>query len=114
MEHYDFDADREFLKTVPLDSYYLCAFEDFKKPNSSLVAKCCNIDVYQMDCQHDWDADCPYHMAGLEATFFVRATVGWPKALERIKELEQALKYAADCSTLEMVKDTARGMGVIQ
>lgn len=32
----------------------------------------------------------------------------------RIEELEQALRYAASCSTLEMVRDTARGMGVIE
>ncbi len=31
----------------------------------------------------------------------------------RVEELEQALRYAARCSTLMMVEDTARGMGVI-
>jgi hypothetical protein len=36
------------------------------------------------------------------------------KALARVKELEQALRYAAGCATLEMVRDTARGMGVIE
>ncbi len=41
----------------------------------------------------------------------------WTKAdgmAKRIKELEQALRYAARCSTLLMVEDTARGMGVIE
>jgi hypothetical protein len=33
---------------------------------------------------------------------------------ERILNLERALRYAAECSTLEMVRDTARGMGVIE
>lgn len=33
---------------------------------------------------------------------------------DRIEQLEQALRYAAGCATLEMVRDTARGMGVIQ
>ena len=32
----------------------------------------------------------------------------------RIEQLEKALRYAADCSTLEMVRDAARGMGVIE
>lgn len=35
-------------------------------------------------------------------------------ANNRVRELEHALRYAADCSTLEMVRDVARGMGVIQ
>lgn len=36
------------------------------------------------------------------------------KARDRVRELEHALRYAAECSTLEMVRDVARGMGVIQ
>jgi hypothetical protein len=35
-------------------------------------------------------------------------------ATAKIVALEKALRYAAECSTLEMVRDTARGMGVIQ
>lgn len=31
----------------------------------------------------------------------------------RVAELERALRYAAECPTLEMVRDTARGMGVV-
>lgn len=34
--------------------------------------------------------------------------------LWRVADLERALRYAADCSNLEMVRDTARGMGVIK
>jgi hypothetical protein len=33
---------------------------------------------------------------------------------ERIQDLERALRYAAECETLAMVRDTARGMGVIE
>lgn len=36
------------------------------------------------------------------------------RAESRVRELEKALRYAAECSTLAMVRDTARGMGVIQ
>jgi len=35
-------------------------------------------------------------------------------AQRRVVKPEKALRYAADCSTLEMVRDTARGMGVIE
>lgn len=91
VKQYDFNADREFLKQVHPGPYYTCAFEDFKEPNSHLVAKCFGTDVYRADCDHSWDSDCPYHMVGIEAEFFVRATVGWPKALERIKELEEEI-----------------------
>lgn len=35
-------------------------------------------------------------------------------AADRVHELEKALKYIAECETLEMVRDTVRGMGLIQ
>lgn len=36
------------------------------------------------------------------------------RAVRRVRELERALRYAAGCSTLEMVRDAARGAGVIE
>ena len=52
---------------------------------------------------------CDYHRATVE-----EYQAENERLKRRVAELEKALRYAADCSTLGMVKDTARGMGVIE